>query len=83
MGTSNQEMRWYVTVIITTSDPDELVKSTKIEPIICRLTDFGGARCSIQQTQWLQRKQFNWHRDSSFWGTRDFTTWLFYKPSLS
>ena len=32
-------------------DPDELAKSMKIEPIICRLTDFGGARSSIQQTQ--------------------------------
>ena len=33
------------------SDPDELMKSMKIETIICRSTDFSEARSSIHQTQ--------------------------------
>ena len=32
------------------SNPDEFMKSMKIEPIICQLTDFGEARSSIHQT---------------------------------
>ena len=41
------------------SDPDELMKSMKIELIICQLTDFGEARSSIHQTQTMVTTKTN------------------------
>ena len=61
------------------SDPDELMKSMKIELIICLLTDFAEARSSIHQTQTMVTTKAN----LTGIGTRDFTRWLFDKPSLS
>ena len=42
----------------------------KIEPIICRLTDFGEARSSIHQTKTMvtTKAKFYWHWDSSIHG---------------
>ena len=40
-------------------DPEELMKSMKIETIICRLTDFSKARSSIHQTQTMVTTKAN------------------------